>query len=201
MPSTPVLRTERLVLRGFRDADRDPFAALNDDPVVMEHFVAPLTREQSDAFVDRILARWEMQGYGLWAVEVGGAFAGYVGLARSDFDASFTPAVEVGWRLARPFWGRGIATEGARAALAYGFGEVGLDEIDSWTALTNVRSWRVMERLGMRPRRRVRAPARARGTPRPPARALPPPRAAVDRRQPTRPAGIGSGRLYGRVVR
>ncbi len=149
MPSTPVLRTERLVLRGFRDADRDPFAALNDDPVVMEHFVAPLTREQSDAFVDRILARWEMQGYGLWAVEVGGAFAGYVGLARSDFDASFTPAVEVGWRLARPFWGRGIATEGARAALAYGFGEVGLDEIDSWTALTNVRSWRVMERLGM----------------------------------------------------
>jgi RimJ/RimL family protein N-acetyltransferase len=122
---------------------------MNADPVVMEHFVTPLTRTESDAFVDRIVARWQAYGFGVWAVDVDGAFAGYVGLARSDFDEVFTPAIEVGWRLARPFWGRGIATLGARAALAYGFDVVGLDEIDSWTALTNVRSWRVMERLGM----------------------------------------------------
>jgi ribosomal-protein-alanine N-acetyltransferase len=149
MSTVPVLRTERLVLRDWREQDRAPFAAMNADPVVMEHFVTPLTREQSDAFVDRIVARWQVQGFGLWAVEVDGAFAGYVGLARADFEASFTPAIEIGWRLDRPYWGRGIATEAARAGLAYGFDVVGLPEVDSWTAITNVRSWRVMERLGM----------------------------------------------------
>ncbi len=146
----PVLRTERLVLREWRDADRDPFAALNDDPQVMEFLNSRLDRAESDGFVDRIVGRWQQNGFGLWAVEVDGGFAGYVGLARAHFESSFTPAIEVGWRLARPYWGRGIATEAARASLAYGFEQVGLDEVDSWTAQTNVRSWRVMERLGMR---------------------------------------------------
>jgi ribosomal-protein-alanine N-acetyltransferase len=115
----------------------------------MEFLNARLDRTESDGFVDRIVARGAQDGFGLWAVQVDGAFAGYVGLARAGFEASFTPAVEVGWRLARAYWGRGIATEGARAALGYGFDEVGMDEIDSWTALVNARSWRVMERLGM----------------------------------------------------
>jgi RimJ/RimL family protein N-acetyltransferase len=146
MADVPTLRLDGFVLRPWRDEDRDPFAVMNADPVVMEHFVTPMTREASDAFVDRILARWEVNGYGLWAVEVDGSFAGYVGLNPSDFDESFTPTVEVGWRLAQPYWGRGIATVGGRAALAHGFDVAGLAEVDSWTALANVRSWRVMER-------------------------------------------------------
>jgi RimJ/RimL family protein N-acetyltransferase len=145
----PTLELDGFVLRAWRDEDRDPFATMNADPVVMEHFVAPMPRDASDAFVDRILARWQENGYGLWAVDVDGSFAGYVGLNPSDFDAAFTPTVEVGWRLARPYWGRGIATHGGRAALTHGFDVVGLAEVDSWTAVGNERSWRVMERLGM----------------------------------------------------
>ena len=148
-PDVPTVALDGFVLRPWRDEDREPFAVMNADPVVMEHFVTPLTREASDAFVDRILARWQANGYGLWAVDVDGAFAGYVGLNPSDFDAAFTPTVEVGWRLARPYWGRGIATAGGRTALAHGFDVAGLVEVDSWTALANERSWRVMERLGM----------------------------------------------------
>jgi RimJ/RimL family protein N-acetyltransferase len=117
----------------------------------MEHFPAPLTRAESDAMVDRIEAAFESNGFGLWAVEVlGGApFIGFVGLAVPTFEAHFTPAVEVGWRLAREHWGRGYATEAARAALEFGFGSVGLDEIVSFTVPANVRSRTVMERLGM----------------------------------------------------
>jgi ribosomal-protein-alanine N-acetyltransferase len=137
------------VLRGWRDEDREPFAAMNADPVVMEHFVATQTVAETDAFVDRIQSLWQANGFGLWAVEVDGAFAGYVGLHPSNFDAFFTPCVEVGWRLARPYWGRGIATVAGRHALAHGFDVVGLTEVDSWTAVGNERSWRVMERLGM----------------------------------------------------
>lgn len=156
MAGIPELRTERLLLRGWRPADREPFAALNADPRVMEHFPATLSRERSDAWVDRAEARWEELGYGLWAVERldTGAFAGFIGLAPATFEAAFTPAVEVGWRLAAEHWGHGFATEGAQAALGFGFGRLGLDEIVSFTARRNVRSFRVMERLGM-----VREPA------------------------------------------
>jgi RimJ/RimL family protein N-acetyltransferase len=146
----PTVASDGFVLRPWRDEDREPFAQMNADPVVMEHFVAPMTREASDAFADRILVRWQENGFGLWAVDVDGSFAGYVGLNRSDFDAPpYTPTVEVGWRLARPYWGRGIATLGGRISLAYGFDVAGLPEVDSWTAVGNERSWRVMERLGM----------------------------------------------------
>ena len=146
-----VLRSERLLLRRWRDEDREPFAALNADPEVMEHYPSTLTRPESDAFVGRIESSFDANGYGLWAVElrVQARFIGYVGLAAAVFDAPFTPAVEVGWRLAREHWGRGFATEAAGVAAADGFGRLGLEEIVSFTATTNLRSQRVMQRLGM----------------------------------------------------
>ena len=147
----PLLRAERCVLRGWTESDRAPFAQMNADPVVMEFFPSRLSRAQSDAFVDRIEQHWREHGFGLWAVDVDDVFAGFVGLQRSNFEAWFTPAVEVGWRLAAWCWGRGAATTGARAALGYGFDRLGLSEVLSWTAVTNVRSWRVMQRLGMAP--------------------------------------------------
>ena len=132
-------------------ADREPFAAMNADPEVMEHFPAPLTRDESDALVDRIEAGFDEQGWGLWALEEreSGAFLGFTGLNRPGFDAHFTPAVEIGWRLARPAWGRGYASEAARAAAAFAFETLALDELVSFTAVANVRSQRVMQRIGM----------------------------------------------------
>ncbi len=146
------LDTTRLILRRWREGDREPFARLNADPYVMEHYPGPLSRDESDAFVDRIEVAFDKHGYGLWAVEVPGEFEfiGYVGLALHAFKAHFTPAVEVGWRLGRPYWGRGFATEAARAAIADGFGRFGLDEIVSFTVPANVKSTGVMERLGMK---------------------------------------------------
>jgi len=139
------------VLRRWRDADREPFAALNADPEVMEHFPARLTREQSDEMIDRLEALFDAQGFGLWAVEVAatGEFIGFTGLNRVPFQAPFSPAVEIGWRLSRQAWGHGYATEAARAVLAFGFETAGLDEIVSFTATTNLRSQAVMRRLGM----------------------------------------------------
>ena len=149
--SGPELPTERLLLRRWRDSDLDPFAALNADPIVMEHFPARLTRAESDAMVERIEAGFRTRGFGNWAVEIPGVadFIGYVGLSVPSYDTPFMPAVEVGWRLDHRYWGKGYATEGARAALAFGFREAGLSEIVSFTVPANVRSWRVMERLGM----------------------------------------------------
>jgi RimJ/RimL family protein N-acetyltransferase len=145
------LRTERLLLRQWREADLEPFAALNADPETMRYFPALPSREESDALVARARAQIEEEGWGLWAVEVegGSSFVGFVGLARPSFEEHFTPAVEVGWRLAREYWGRGYATEAGRAALGYGFEDLGLDEIVSFTSERNEPSWRVMERLGM----------------------------------------------------
>jgi RimJ/RimL family protein N-acetyltransferase len=147
----PTLRTDRLLLRRWRLDDLEPFATLNSDAEVMEHFQKPLSREESDAFVMRIEAEFDECGFGLWAVEVPGhaPFVGFVGLHRVPFDAPFTPAVEVGWRLAHAHWGQGYATEAARASVRYGLEEAGLDEIVSFTTPGNVRSWKVMERLGM----------------------------------------------------
>ena len=148
----PVLRTERLRLRGWRDEDLEPFASLNADRVVMEHFPSPLSRAESDAFAHRIGRELQERGWGLWAVEVreSEAFAGFVGLTPVTFVADFTPAVEIGWRLAREHWGRGLATEAARAAAGFGFDAAGLAEIVSFTSTTNVSSQRVMQKLGMR---------------------------------------------------
>ena len=138
------LRTERLWLRQWSEADLEPFAALNADPEVMEFMPALLTRAESDAMVDRIEDTFEQRRFGLFAVEVEatGDFAGYVGLWPATFDAPFTPAVEVGWRLARAQWGHGYATEAARVAVADGFDRLRLDEILSFTATINLRSRR-----------------------------------------------------------
>jgi RimJ/RimL family protein N-acetyltransferase len=145
------IRTARLLLRRWRETDREPFAALNADPVVMEHYPRTFDRAASDAAVARIEAHLDEHGFGLWAVEVrGGApFVGFVGLMTPSFEAHFTPAVEVGWRLAREHWGHGYATEAARAAVRVGFETFGLPEIVSFTVPANTRSRRVMERLGM----------------------------------------------------
>ena len=152
-PTTPVteLRTERLLLRQWRPQDRDPFAALNDDPAVMEHFPGHLTREASDAMADRIEAALAQHGWGLWAAEVlrTGDFIGFVGLSIPRFEAHFTPCVEIGWRLARSSWGHGYATEGARAALAHAFGPLRLTEVVAMTVPANDRSRSVMHKLGM----------------------------------------------------
>lgn len=149
--SRPTLTTERLILRPWREADLEPFAALNADPRVMEFMAGPLDRAGSDALVAHAQAHFDAQGFGLWALEVpGGApFIGFVGLMRPRFEAHFTPCVEVGWRLAFAHWGKGYATEGGRAALAFGFETAGLDEIVSFTAAGNARSRAVMARLGM----------------------------------------------------
>jgi RimJ/RimL family protein N-acetyltransferase len=145
------LRTDRLVLRSWRESDREPYAALNADPIVMEHFPAPLTREESDAHVDRILAAFEELGWGLWAVEVPGVadFIGFIGLGIPRFEASFTPCVEVGWRLARSAWGRGYAPEGGTEALRFAFDHLALEEVVSFTSVGNAKSRRVMEKIGM----------------------------------------------------
>jgi len=145
------LTTPRLVLREWLDADREPFAAMNADPAVMEHFPALMSRTDSDALVDRIEAHFDEHGYGLWAVEVGetGEFIGFTGLAIPRFEAHFTPAVEVGWRLRRPAWGRGLASEAARRVLAFWFQDLQRPEVVSFTALGNARSRAVMTRIGM----------------------------------------------------
>ena len=145
------LHTERLFLRQWRPSDRAPFAALNADPRVMAYFPAPLARDESDALVTRIEAHFAEHGFGLWAVEIPHVtpFAGFIGLAIPRFTAHFTPCVEIGWRLAAAYWGKGYATEGARAVLTFGFETVGLSEIVSFTVPANRRSRRVMERIGM----------------------------------------------------
>ena len=145
------LRTERLLLRQWREDDFDPFAELNADPEAMRFFPSALTREQSDALATLARTMLSERGWGLWAVEVvdGAPFVGFVGLNVPTFEAPFLPAVEIGWRLGREHWGHGYATEGARAAARFGFEELGLDEIVSFTSVVNERSRRVMERLGM----------------------------------------------------
>jgi RimJ/RimL family protein N-acetyltransferase len=141
------LRTERLVLRRWRDSDREPFARMNADPDVMRFYVAPYSRAESDAFVDRIEKQFDELGFGLWAVEIPGQtpFIGCVGLTVHPY----FPTPEVGWRLDKPYWRKGYATEAARASVADGFERLGLKEIVSFTTPLNVPSIRVMERLGM----------------------------------------------------
>jgi RimJ/RimL family protein N-acetyltransferase len=144
-------RTERLILRRWREADREPFAALNADPDVMDYFPTGLTRAESDQMIARIEAGFDRRGYGLWALQLRatGEFIGFTGLDTPSLEAHFTPAVEVGWRLARSAWHQGYATEAAWASLAFGFEEAGLEEIVSLTSTVNVRSRAVMERIGM----------------------------------------------------
>lgn len=138
-------------MRRWREQDLHPFAMLNADPMVMKHFPKMLNHEESNAMVERIEKAFEENGFGLYAVALSEAeeFIGFVGLSVPTFQANFMPCVEIGWRLAAPYWGRGLAPEAAQAVLADGFNRVGLKEIVSFTATTNFNSMRVMEKIGM----------------------------------------------------
>ncbi len=157
---TTELRTDRLLLRGWLQRDREPYAALNGDPEVMEYFPSTLTASQSDEMVDRMQAALDERGYGLWATERldTGELIGFVGLAApSWYVDGLTPCIEIGWRLAHQHWGHGFAPEAASAVLDFAFEQVDLprDEVVSFTTVTNHRSRRVMEKIGLRidPRR------------------------------------------------
>lgn len=146
------LRTPRLLLRPWRESDLAPFAALNVDPPVLEHLPGPLSRVESDALAARIGEHFARHGFGLWALEAPGVapFLGMAGLNVPSFEAPFTPCVEIAWRLAAEYWGRGYATEAAGSALRFGFERLGRREIVSFTVPANLRSRRVMEKLGLR---------------------------------------------------
>jgi RimJ/RimL family protein N-acetyltransferase len=145
------LRTERLLLRRWRKADRPPFAALNADPRVMEYFLSTRTEAESNGFADDIERKIDAQGFGLWAVEVPGIadFIGYIGLNPPNFAAPFNPSMEIGWRLAHAHWGKGYATEGARSVLHHATKNLKLPAIVSFTATTNLRSRNVMHKIGL----------------------------------------------------
>jgi RimJ/RimL family protein N-acetyltransferase len=149
------LTTSRLILRPWRDADLGAFARLNDDPAVMEFLPRRLSRDESDATAARIRAAIETRGWGFWAVELKGAgdtsvpFIGFVGLSVPSFEAHFTPCVEIGWRLAKQYWGCGYASEAAGASLRFAFDQLKLQQIVAFTVPLNKRSMRVMERIGM----------------------------------------------------
>lgn len=149
--STAVIQTKRLILRQWGDEDLEPFAKLNADPRVMEFFPSVKTFEESSKEYEAILEHFKKHSYGWWAVsEINQSnFIGFIGLRYIDFPAAFTPAIEIAWRLAYEYWGKGYATEGAKAALAYGFETLQLPEIVSFTAVQNTRSIRIMEKIGM----------------------------------------------------
>ena len=146
-----VIKTNRLGLRKWRNEDLVPFAEMNRDPKVMEFFPNPLTEEESNSFVDRINSQFKNHGFGLYAVDElsTGNFIGFIGLSIPSFHADFTPCVEIGWRLAHKYWGKGYATEGAKACIEYAFATLKLPEALSFTATINNRSIRVMEKIGM----------------------------------------------------
>jgi RimJ/RimL family protein N-acetyltransferase len=151
--TTPLqIHTPRLLLRRLREDDRGFLAEMNADPEVMAHLLGPLPREESDQMADRITRHWETHGFGAWIVEAPGVapFLGFAGIVVPRFEAPFMPTVEILWRFVRAAWGKGFATEAARAALDDGFARLGLSEVVSFTVPANERSWRVMERLGMR---------------------------------------------------
>lgn len=150
------IRTERLLLRRWLPSDIESFVRMNNDPRVLEFLPGPLDRERCESFVARAEATFDARGFGRWAVEVcadakreGCACIGFVGLDAPAIETAFTPCVEIGWRLSADHWGRGYATEAARAALAFGFESSGLEEIVSFTVPSNLRSRAVMERIGM----------------------------------------------------
>jgi RimJ/RimL family protein N-acetyltransferase len=161
------IQTDRLLMRRWQDSDRAPFAALNGDPETMRYFPETLDRAASDRMVDRIEAFFDRQGYGLWALEVTatGEFIGFTGLNPMPAGVPGAGGMEVGWRLARPAWHHGYATEAARAALEVAFGGVGLPEVWSMTAVLNEPSQAVMRRLGLTEVDRFDHPAVPDGSP------------------------------------
>lgn len=145
------IETARLLLRPWRDSDVEPWVQMNADPRVAEFFPRIYTRELSESTAQRLRADLDSRGYGWWVVEVrdGAAFAGVVALQEVPFPSHFTPAREIGWRFVPERWGHGYATEAARAALGFAFNRLGWKEVVALTAVSNIRSQRVMERLGM----------------------------------------------------
>jgi len=146
-----VIETERLILRTWREEDFVPFAEMNRDPLVMRYFPNKLSSEESDKLAQRIITHLDKRGYGLWAVEVkkGTPFIGFTGFNYTDFPAEFTPCIEIGWRLANPHWGKGYATEAAKACLA-SVDRWNLDKIYSFTSEINIPSQGVMQKIGMK---------------------------------------------------
>ena len=149
---TTIIETERLILRTWKKEDADPYFQINQDPKVIELLRGPLTMEQVNDFIPAVNHHQDKHGYTLWAVELKetGELMGFIGLNYTDWESNFTPAVEVGWRLGSQYWVKGFATEGAKAALKYGFEKCGLKEIVSFTVPANVRSLRVMEKIGLK---------------------------------------------------
>jgi RimJ/RimL family protein N-acetyltransferase len=139
---------EQLILRQWRDSDLEPYAEMNADPEVMRHFPALLSREETAASSERLRRAIDERGWGLWAVDVDGVFVGFTGLNVPNFSAHFMPCIEIGWRFRREFWGRSLAYRAAREALAFGFESLKLTEIVGFTAATNDRSRRLLDRLG-----------------------------------------------------
>jgi RimJ/RimL family protein N-acetyltransferase/8-oxo-dGTP pyrophosphatase MutT (NUDIX family) len=146
-----MIETERLILRPWCDEDLEPFAKMNADPRVMEFFPSVKSFDESLKDYTKFREIFEKNGWGFWAATLkeNGAFIGFIGLSQIRFETSFTPAVEIGWRLAFEHWGKGYATEGAKAAIKYGFENLQLEEIVSFTAVDNLRSRQVMHKLGM----------------------------------------------------
>ena len=146
------IETDRLILRNWREKDRQAFFEMNADRQVMRFFEKTRSRAEADALLDRFVIEIDRDGYGFWAVELrdAGQVIGFTGLRDVHFDAAFAPAVEIGWRLLTRYWGNGYATEAARTCLAYGFEQMGLAEIVSFAVPENWPSRRVMERIGMR---------------------------------------------------
>jgi RimJ/RimL family protein N-acetyltransferase len=149
--SGTVIKTDRLILREWQASDHAPFVNLNGDPRVMEFFPATLSASETEAMISKIEKRMRQQGFGFWAAEVKSTkdFIGFIGLNVPGYALPFSPCVEIGWRLAFDYWGKGYAQEGANAALAFGFEKLDLKEIVSFTTVSNLRSRRVMERIGM----------------------------------------------------
>jgi RimJ/RimL family protein N-acetyltransferase len=142
------IETDRLILRRWQSSDVEPFVTLNADPRVMQFFPATLSRAETEALISSVEEKFTQHGFGLWAAELK-ATAGFIGLNVPGYPLLFSPCVEIGWRLAFDYWGKGYAQEGARAALAFGFGLLHLEEIVSITTANNLRSRQVMDRIGM----------------------------------------------------
>ena len=149
---TTIIETERLILRTWKKEDAEAYFQINQDPKVIEFLRGPLTMEQVNDFIPAVNSHGDKRGYTLWAacLKETGELMGFIGLNYTDWESHFTPAVEVGWRLGSQFWGKGYATEGAKASLDYGFKKCGLKEIVSFTVPANVRSLRVMEKIGLK---------------------------------------------------
>ena len=149
--SDSLYETDRLILRRWKDSDREPFARMNSDPKVMEFFSSYRSRQESDKLLDWCYSQIDVHGFSFWAIERkdSNQFIGFVGLSRFKLDLPFCPCVEIGWRLRPEYWGQGFATEAARKSLEVGFKQLALPEIVSFTPLNNQRSRNVMSKIGM----------------------------------------------------